>query len=135
VGQPIEIFMPSLIKSPEITPDKLPSYRRRAGGLLQMEKGLLQIARFTHLRLSLKAKEKAGKGLPKNREMKEGPTMLLITKDRRFPAVGLAARIGNKDCPAARVQAYFGSYPSARRPGLADIAKDASCRKMHTNKA
>jgi hypothetical protein len=124
--------MASLIDTPGITPEKLPPC-----GLpwLRTEKSLLQTARFTDMQVMVEAEERRGKRLPKNREMKEEPTMLLITKDRRFPSLGLAAHIGPKNRRPARVKAYFGCYPSARRPGPADIAKGPSCRKKFNERS
>jgi hypothetical protein len=67
-------------RAPETT-EELPLRGPRTGRALSIEEtSLRQIAKYLWLRP--RANKGTGKGTPKNRETKEEPTMLLITKDR-----------------------------------------------------
>jgi hypothetical protein len=83
--------------------------------------------------LWLKVKARRGKGTPKNREMKEEPTMLLITKDRlweptMFMKTQMLAQIGHD--PYENTDFILCSPPLST-----DIAKEAVVPKKVTERS
>jgi hypothetical protein len=89
----------AFVASPVNPPKSLLRNCRQVGWALPTEEmPFRRIPKF--MDLWLEVKERRGKGAPKNREMKEEPTMLLITKDRlweptMFMKTKMLARAGH----------------------------------------